>query len=1298
MGIEFCRKYISKLHFDIPALELKDTPNTICYGSLCAIKPYPYLSLIKTIRIPHQIHIVAKTSRVYKYQPEDEQTNFASGTTFIPHQKVANSGLDFVNVLCTQSEQYLPILMENNKNHQITLDKGILGYSSLDILDFERPKYQRKDCVKMVDCILSENDQYNECFLLHSTLPHEPDFRDGIRIINGNDDTIFENQTAVAHCISADAKMSKGFAETISNHISGLQEYCYKSKAFVGSVIPFWDNDANRFIYNLVTKNKFFEKPTLENLRISLENMRGHALLNNVQIITMPKIGCGLDKLFWNEVLKILKDTFTDSGILIQIISRNELDCKIATKSTNSEDYIENEIDSYANEWTNKKNELETDFTKDSKSCQPPCKEQFPILRPKELNNDLIDYYLQYQPQELKDFIKQFDFQYTDLEDEELVMLIDMIIDSRDVYSQHKFDIGQTKQKFHVTLKPNSELRKQRPSKVPLHLEDKLEKLLGQLQETGIIRETGDDDELGSLFVNPIILLPKADYVKLVIDARYLNSITDLTNYSWPLEPVQMIMTRINGKYFTASDLSCAYHQVPLSEETQKLTSFIVGGKQYTYQVGFYGLCGLPQWFSRMMAINFEPLVKKKQAITYLDDSLLQSQTKGEMFRIIHEYHQLLRKGGLKAAPDKTHFFLRKVKFLGHVISQDGIQPVAKRVQDLKNLKSPECKRDVMKVLGCLGFYSCYIKNLHVDSQPFYELIKDTTPFKWTEQHETLFNQIKERISEDTILAVPSTEYPFHIHVDSSNVGTGCILVQQFPEGKRIVSFNSRVFDKAEQKMSTLHRELCGIVSALQTYEHYIIGSPFPIYLYCDHKPILYLWGRKGQLSHRFSKYQVIITKFHNLKIIWTPGSNLAFPDILSRNVTLSDINKLQLQHKEIPKEISFYDEKGDQMHYTIKHEDSQDISCNDFFPIICQHGNDRQILHLKNDGDEQYIEDYFEDNEVLATMQDMTDCFKLGKTINQYKRLCSDVCPYFTNCTIEDETYSEIEEQQDDGYNSDNEIAELNFDQKDSDFLHDFSLANESIRRNKSQKPILKSNIDSELHPEVDTKELIQKLSDFAKTADLDVTTLVEEQLNDPVLQKVRSWIKKSDKRPTKTHDINQSKALLSYFNKFEQLFIDEETNLLCYNETVQETNRTEMKICVPLSLFLPLFKLAHTHSHSGHPGIFKTFENVRQYFFWPGRYKWIVYLIEDCIECQTNKSKRHDLHEAPLEQWGELETTPFKTIHIDHKGPLSPSSNSNNHCLVVVDAFSRFIGVYPVKDTSAQATITALEKWITS
>ena len=123
-----------------------------------------------------------------------------------------------------------------------------------------------------------------------------------------------------------------------------------------------------------------------------------------------------------------------------------------------------------------------------------------------------------------------------------------------------------------------------------------------------------------------------------------------------------------------------------------------------------------------------------------------------------------------------------------------------------------------MKVLGCLGFYSCYIKNLHVDSQRFCDLIRDSTPFHSTHEHEKLFQSNKDRVSEDTILAVPSTDYPFQIHVDSSNFGAGGILIQQFPEGKRIISFNSRIFDEAEQKMCTLHRELCGKVQS-QSYK-----------------------------------------------------------------------------------------------------------------------------------------------------------------------------------------------------------------------------------------------------------------------------------------------------------------------------------------------------------------------------------------------------------------------------------------------------------------------------------------------
>ena len=124
-----------------------------------------------------------------------------------------------------------------------------------------------------------------------------------------------------------------------------------------------------------------------------------------------------------------------------------------------------------------------------------------------------------------------------------------------------------------------------------------------------------------------------------------------------------------------------------------------------------------------------------------------------------------------------------------------------------------------------------FLQRLHqeppVGQSTLFCLIKDVTLSGWTQDREKLFKSIKDRISEDTILAVPSTDYVFHSHVDSSNVGTGCILMQQFPEGKRFFSFKSRIFDKADQKTSTLHRKSCGLVSTWPTYDHYIFGCHF---------------------------------------------------------------------------------------------------------------------------------------------------------------------------------------------------------------------------------------------------------------------------------------------------------------------------------------------------------------------------------------------------------------------------------------------------------------------------------------
>ena len=187
---------------------------------------------------------------------------------------------------------------------------------------------------------------------------------------------------------------------------------------------------------------------------------------------------------------------------------------------------------------------------------------------------------------------------------------------------------------------------------------------MDELIQAGIIRELNENADMNSWFVNPVIILPKKDYVKLVIDARYLNSITDTSNSSWSLEPLNVLTTRITGTIFTSSDLSSSCNLVPLIEDTQHVTSFIVGGRRYTYQIGFYGLKPLPSFFHKLMRYAFGPLIKRKQIITYIDNSLLQAKDEREMFTIVREYHSLLRKANLKAAPDKTMFFLRKLRFL----------------------------------------------------------------------------------------------------------------------------------------------------------------------------------------------------------------------------------------------------------------------------------------------------------------------------------------------------------------------------------------------------------------------------------------------------------------------------------------------------------------------------------------------------------------------------------------------------------------------------------------------------------
>ena len=191
LGMDFCQNQTSRIHFGLPGIELRQPPKTFCYGSLHQKKTFPYVSRIVTVRLPYTMLVDAKSARRWKYSPEGPKSLFPPGSTFQPNREAVSTGLIFVNIICTQPEPTLPILKENNKNHQITLPKGRIGFSSLDVTDKEEPKYQIRNPYKLTNAIITTNNKYKDCFLLHSTIPAQsPD--DCLQIIHGTEDSILQ--------------------------------------------------------------------------------------------------------------------------------------------------------------------------------------------------------------------------------------------------------------------------------------------------------------------------------------------------------------------------------------------------------------------------------------------------------------------------------------------------------------------------------------------------------------------------------------------------------------------------------------------------------------------------------------------------------------------------------------------------------------------------------------------------------------------------------------------------------------------------------------------------------------------------------------------------------------------------------------------------------------------------------------------------------------------------------------------------------------------------------------------------
>ena len=202
---------------------------------------------------------------------------------------------------------------------------------------------------------------------------------------------------------------------------------------------------------------------------------------------------------------------------------------------------------------------------------------------------------------ENQQFINKFNFEYSDLTDTENVNACNIRINNQNCYAKHQNDVGKISTPFRIRINEICKLQTQRPSKVPIHYRDRLNKLLVELENNNMIKQIGSTPDekhtIGTTFLNPLIIIPKGDAIKVVLDARHLNSNTNQEFESWPIKTLAPQLARANEKYKSTIDLMNAYAHTPLDEETLKLTGFSFGNKLYAFIRRFYGLKGLPNFF-----------------------------------------------------------------------------------------------------------------------------------------------------------------------------------------------------------------------------------------------------------------------------------------------------------------------------------------------------------------------------------------------------------------------------------------------------------------------------------------------------------------------------------------------------------------------------------------------------------------------------------------------------------------------------------------------------------------------------
>ena len=240
----------------------------------------------------------------------------------------------------------------------------------------------------------------------------------------------------------------------------------------------------------------------------------------------------------------------------------------------------------------------------------------------------------------------------------------------------------------------------------------------------------------------------------------------------YPLPKVDdLLATLAGGKTFSKLDLSHAYQQIQLSEESRPLVTINTSKGLYRYTWLPFGISAAPSIFQRTM----ENLLKGiPQVVVYIDDILVTGKTEAEHLQHLKEVLARLQKAGMRLKKSKCSFMMEKVTYLGHVISQEGIYPAPEKVWAVSQAPTPSNVTQLKSFLGLLSFYSRFLPNHSSKLAPLHQLLQKNTTWTWGSEQQKAFETAKSSLSSSTCLAHYNPSLPLVLSCDASSYGRGC--------------------------------------------------------------------------------------------------------------------------------------------------------------------------------------------------------------------------------------------------------------------------------------------------------------------------------------------------------------------------------------------------------------------------------------------------------------------------------------------------------------------------------------------